>query len=152
MPHADSLPDVHPLRDVRRGLSRRHPRSFSSSTSPSRRCRRRLQYGAPAAAVGPTSSLPPVRAPLMSATAGVPTLPAFTADSVRAAGSSPSAVHRPILPMSLQCTASPMDVSTGRPLASHLTSDGDSRRREIRLGKHPVEEVPAAIVTGGFHR
>jgi hypothetical protein len=86
----------------------------------------------------------------MSATAGVPTLPAFTADSVRAAGSSPSAVHRPILPMSLQCTASPTDVSTGRPLASHLTSDGDSRRREIRLGKRPVQEVPAAIVTGNF--
>ncbi|KAK1650858.1 hypothetical protein QYE76_068663 [Lolium multiflorum] len=96
------------------------------------------------------SSLPPVRAPLMCATAGVPTLPAFTSDSVRAAGSSPSAVHHPIIPMSSQCTASPTDVSTGRHLASHLTSDGDSRRQEIRLGKRPLEEVHAAIVAAVY--
>jgi hypothetical protein len=52
--------------------------------------------------------------------------------------------------MSSQCTASPTDVSTGRHLASHLTSDGDSRRQEIRLGKRPLEEVHAAIVAGNF--
>jgi hypothetical protein len=52
--------------------------------------------------------------------------------------------------MASQRIVSSRDVSTGQPFASHLMSDVQSRRREIRLGKRPLEEAPAAIVAGNF--
>jgi hypothetical protein len=76
-------------------------------------------------------------------------VPASTADSsVRVVGSGGSAVDQPVVPMASQQIVSSRDVSTGRPFASHLMSDVQSRRREIRLGKRPLEEAPAAVVAG----
>lgn len=133
-----------------------------SSASPPVRCLRRLQDSFPLVAVGRARSLEPVRAPLLSGTSVVPTLPAsvvwpssavtaFAADSsVRAAGSAQSAMDPSVLSSASQVIPSYSDISSKRALASPLVCDVESRRWEINLGKHPVEEVPDAAVGGNF--
>lgn len=55
-----------------------------------------------------------------------------------------------LLFLSLRVVLSSRHVSSERALACPLVFHVESLRREISLGKHPVEEVPDAAVGGNF--